>query len=55
MKQEEVARYLAEKMNLPEKLIRDQAEQQQVMMQMQQLMQQQQGGMNELGAAPEQA
>ena len=55
VKQEEVARYLAEKMNLPEKLIRDQAEQQQVMMQMQQLMQQQQGGMNELGAAPEQA
>ena len=55
VKQEEVARYLAEKMNLPEKLIRDQAEQQQVMMQMQQVMQQQQGGMNELGAAPEQA
>jgi len=55
VKQEEVARYLAEKMNLPEKLIRDAAEQQQVVQQMQQVMQQQQGGMNELGAAPEQA
>ena len=54
VKQEEVARYLAEKMNLPEKLIRDAAEQQQVVQQMQQVMQQQ-GGMNELGAAPEQA
>ena len=54
VKQEEVARYLAEKMNLPEKIIRDAAEQQQVMQQMQQVMQQQQGGMNELGAAPEQ-
>jgi hypothetical protein len=54
VKQEEVARYLAEKMNLPEKIIRDAAEQQQVMQQMQQVMQQQ-GGMNELGAAPEQA
>ena len=41
-------------MNLPEKLIRDAAEQQQVVQQMQQVMQQQ-GGMNELGAAPEQA
>jgi hypothetical protein len=49
VKQEEVARYLAEKMNLPEKLIRDAAEQQQVMAQMQQVMQQQQGGMSELG------
>ena len=55
VKQEEVARYLAEKMNLPEKIIRDAAEQQQVVQQMQQVMQQQQGGMNELGAAPEQA
>jgi hypothetical protein len=54
VKQEEVARYLAEKMNLPEKIIRDAAEQQQVIQQMQQVMQQQ-GGMNELGAAPEQA
>ena len=54
VKQEEVARYLADKMNLPEKLIRDAAEQQQVVQQMQQVMQQQ-GGMNELGAAPEQA
>ena len=53
VKQEEVARYLAEKMNLPEKLIRDAAEQQQVVQQMQQVMQQQ-GGTNELGAAPEQ-
>jgi len=42
-------------MNLPEKIIRDAAEQQQVVQQMQQVMQQQQGGMNELGAAPEQA
>jgi len=41
-------------MNLPEKIIRDAAEQQQVVQQMQQVMQQQQGGMNELGAAPEQ-
>ena len=41
-------------MNLPEKIIRDAAEQQQVVQQMQQVMQQQ-GGMNELGAAPEQA
>ena len=54
VKQDEVARYLAEKMNLPEKIIRDAAEQQQIMQQMQQVMQQQQGGMNELGAAPEQ-
>ena len=51
VKQEEVARYLAEKMNLPEKLIRDAAEQQQVMQQMQQLqqMQQMQGGQSGLG------
>jgi hypothetical protein len=53
VKQEEVARYLAEKMNLPEKIIRNAAEQQQVVQQMQQVMQQQ-GGMNELGAAPQQ-
>ena len=55
VKQEEVARFLAEKMNLPEKLIRDAAEQQQVMQQMQQLQQQQQGGMNELEQPTEQA
>ena len=54
VKQEEVARFLAEKMNLPEKLIRDAAEQQQVMQQMQQLQQQQQGGMNELEQPTEQ-
>ena len=42
-------------MNLPEKLIRDAAEQQQVMQQMQQLQQQQQGGMNELEQPTEQA
>ena len=41
-------------MNLPEKLIRDAAEQQQVMQQMQQLQQQQQGGMNELEQPTEQ-
>lgn len=50
VKQEEVARYLAEKMNLPEKLIRDSAEQQQVVQQMQQLQQMQsQGGQGGLG------
>jgi hypothetical protein len=56
VKQEEVARYLAEKMNLPEKLIRDAAEQQQVMQQMQQLqqMQQMQGGQVGLGADTQQ-
>ena len=56
MKQEEVARYLAEKMNLPEKIIRDAAEQQQVIQQMQQLqqMQQMQGGQGGLGADTEQ-
>ena len=56
VKQEEVARYLAEKMNLPEKIIRDAAEQQQVIQQMQQLqqMQQMQGGQGGLGADTEQ-
>ncbi len=55
VKQEEVARYLAEKMNLPEKLIRDSAEQQQVVQQMQQLQQmQQQGGQIGLGADTQQ-
>jgi hypothetical protein len=55
VKQEEVARFLAEKMNLPEKLIRDSAEQQQVVQQMQQLQQMQsQGGQGGLGADTEQ-
>jgi len=54
IKQEEVAKFLAEKMNLPEKLIRNAAEQQQVIQQMQQ-MQQQQGGTNELEQPTEQA
>ena len=53
VKQEEVARYLAEKMNLPEKIIRDAAEQQQVVQQMAQL-QQMQGGQGGLGADTQQ-
>ena len=55
VKQEAVARFLAEKMNLPEKLIRDSAEQQQVIQQMQQMQQiQSQGGQGGLGADTQQ-
>ena len=53
VKQDEVARYLADKMNLPEKLIRDTAEQQQVVQQLQQL-QQAQGGQIGVGADTQQ-
>ena len=53
VKQEEVARYLAEKMNLPDKLIRDAGEQQPVVQQLQQL-QQEQGGQIGLGANTQQ-
>ena len=48
VKQDEVAKYLAEKMNLPEKLIRDAAEQQELANQLQNMAQQGSMGANEL-------
>ena len=48
VKQDEVAKYLAEKMNLPEKLIRDPAEQQELVNQLQNMQQQGNMGANEL-------
>ena len=48
VKQDEVAKYLAEKMNLPEKLIRDAAEQQELANQLQTMQQQGTLGNNEL-------
>jgi len=48
VKQDEVAKYLAEKMNLPEKLIRDAAEQQELANQLQNMAQQGSMGSNEL-------
>jgi len=48
VKQDEVAKYLAEKMNLPEKLIRDAAEQQELANQLQNMAQQGSMGTNEL-------
>jgi Trp operon repressor len=48
VKQDEVAKYLAEKMNLPEKLIRDPAEQQELANQLQSMSQQGTLGNNEL-------
>jgi hypothetical protein len=54
VKQDEVAKYLAEKMNLPEKLIRDAAEQQQLANQLQNLSQQGNIGQDDMGQPPEQ-
>ena len=48
VKQDEVAKYLAEKMNLPEKLIRDPAEQQELANQLQSMAQQGNIGQDEL-------
>ena len=52
VKQDEVARYLAEKLGLPEKLIRDSNEQQALVSELQNMAQQGNmgaGGQNELG------
>ena len=54
VKQDEVAKYLAAKMNLPEKLIRDAAEQQQLANQLQNLSQQGNIGQDDMGQPPEQ-
>ena len=54
VKQDEVAKYLATKMNLPEKLIRDAAEQQQLANQLQNLSQQGNIGQDDMGQPPEQ-
>jgi hypothetical protein len=49
VKQDEVARYLAEKLGLPEKLIRDPEEQQQIIQSLQNMQQQSNMAENELG------
>jgi phage portal protein BeeE len=49
VKQDEVARYLAEKLGLPEKLIRDPQEQQQMIQELQNMAQQSNMAQNELG------
>jgi hypothetical protein len=49
VKQDEVARYLAEKLGLPEKLIRDPQEQQQIIQSLQNMSQQSNMAENELG------
>ena len=49
VKQDEVARYLAEKLGLPEKLIRDPQEQQQIIQSLQNMAQQSNMAQNELG------
>jgi hypothetical protein len=54
IKQDEVARYLADKMGLPEKLIRDAAEQQQIVNQLQSMQQGANMAPNELGNPEEQ-
>jgi len=54
VKQDEVAKYLAAKMNLPEKLIRDAAEQQELANQLQNLSQQGSIGQDDMGQPPEQ-
>ena len=54
VKQDEVAKYLAAKMNLPEKLIRAAAEQQELANQLQNLSQQGSIGQDDMGQPPEQ-
>ena len=54
VKQDEVAKYLATKMNLPEKLIRDAAEQQELANQLQNMAQQGNIGQDDMGQPPEQ-
>ena len=54
VKQDEVAKYLATKMNLPEKLIRDAAEQQELANQLQNLSQQGSIDQDDMGQPPEQ-
>ena len=49
VKQDEVARYLAEKLGLPEKLIRDPQEQQALIQELQNMAQQSNMAANELG------
>ena len=54
VKQDEVARYLAEKLGLPEKLIRDPEEQQQIIQELQNMQQQSNMAQNELGIPSQQ-
>ena len=49
VKQDEVARYLADKLGLPEKLIRNPEEQQQIIQELQNMTQQSNMAQNELG------
>jgi len=49
VKQDEVARYIADKLGLPEKLIRDPQEQQELINQLQNMAQQSNMAANELG------
>jgi hypothetical protein len=49
VKQDEVARYLADKLGLPEKLIRNPEEQQQIIQELQNITQQSNMAQNELG------
>ena len=54
VKQDEVARYLAEKLGLPEKLIRDPEEQQQIIQELQNMQQQSNMAQDELGIPSQQ-